>query len=514
MMVAEHRLSAALHAYVFAVSAAGLGVLALLATGNRLTAPPDDAVVFWVLVAGVLVTESIPVLVRGGTWVSTTAEAFAFAILLGWGTAPAAFALVVGLIVADILRRAEPKKLLFNVGQYGLLMAAAGGIYELLGGDRPFTAWDLLALLGAAVVFFLGNLVLVGVVMTLAYGRDFMADLKELLRVEALPYLMVFGMAPILLTVAERSVVLVPLLMLPQVAVFRALKSAVEAEEHRAAAERAAAQAEALAAEQERLAAAEHQLVEKLQESDRLKDDLLATVSHELRTPLAGLLGALATLSGRGDALSATQRNELVAMAERQGGRLKELIEQLLMAARFEHARAEPSDRPAVDAAILAGQAAAAAQVSHPQRAVVLDANAALPVRAAPEALLQVLGNLLDNAAKYSPDHTPIRLEAGRHGALAVLAVEDAGPGVPVPERDRIFERFTQLDSGATRRAGGVGLGLYIARQLAQAQGGELLVEEPTRPGAGARFELRLPLADEAFPGTPDLGRQAYGRPA
>jgi len=110
--------------------------------------------------------------------------------------------------------------------------------------------------------------------------------------------------------------------------------------------------------------------------------------------------------------------------------------------------------------------------------------------------LLQVLGNLLDNAAKYSPDGSPIRLEASRVGTLAVLAVEDAGPGVPRPERDRIFERFTQLDSGATRRAGGVGLGLYIARQLAQAQGGELLVGEPVRPGAGARFELRLPLAD------------------
>ncbi|HEX8133599.1 MAG TPA: ATP-binding protein, partial [Actinomycetes bacterium] len=179
-----------------------------------------------------------------------------------------------------------------------------------------------------------------------------------------------------------------------------------------------------------------------------------------------------------------------------------------------EHARAEPGERPAVDAAVQAGQAAAAAKVSHPHRSVVLDANAALPVRAAPEALLQVLGNLLDNAAKYSPDHAPIRLEAGRAGTLAVLAVEDAGPGVPAPERDRIFERFTQLDSGATRRAGGVGLGLYIARQLAQAQGGELLVGERTRPGAGARFELRLPLAEERSPGTPDQHGQAYGRPA
>jgi signal transduction histidine kinase len=496
MMVAQHRSSAALHTYVLAVSAAGLGALALLVVAHEEPAIPSRSVVFWALAAGVAVTESVPVLFRRGTSVSTTADAFAFAILLGWGTAAAALALVVGLVVGDLLRRVGVERLLFNAGQYGLLMAVAGGIYEALNGGQPFTAWDLPALAAAALVFFLGNLVLVGVVMTLAYGRDFVADLREGVRIKAWPYALVFGMAPVLLIIAEYSVALVPLLMLPQLAVFRALKDAAEADEHRAAAEQAAAQAKALAAEQERLAAAEHQLVEKLQESDRLKDDLLATVSHELRTPLAGLLGALATLSGRGDALSATQRNELVAMAERQGGRLKELIEQLLMAARFEHARAEPSDRPAVDAAILAGQAAAAAQVSHPQRAVVLDANAALPVRAAPEALLQVLGNLLDNAAKYAPDHTPIRLEASRHGALAVLAVEDAGPGVPAPERDRIFERFTQLDSGATRRAGGVGLGLYIARQLAQAQGGELLVGEPTRPGAGARFELRLPLAD------------------
>jgi thiol:disulfide interchange protein len=83
IMVAQHRSSVALHAYVLAVSAAGLGALALLAAGGGLAAPPHDPVVFWVLVACVLVTESIPVLSRGGTWVSTTAEAFAFAILLG-----------------------------------------------------------------------------------------------------------------------------------------------------------------------------------------------------------------------------------------------------------------------------------------------------------------------------------------------------------------------------------------------------------------------------------------------
>ena len=125
----------------------------------------------------------------------------------------------------------------------------------------------------------------------------------------------------------------------------------------------------------------------------------------------------------------------------------------------------------------------------------MLVAREVLPVRAAPEAVLQVLGNLLDNAVKYAPGQGPVRLEATRFGPMAVLAVEDSGPGVPPAERERIFERFTQLDSGATRRGGGVGLGLYIARQLAGDQGGELLAADPTPPGQGARFELRLPLA-------------------
>ena len=106
---------------------------------------------------------------------------------------------------------------------------------------------------------------------------------------------------------------------------------------------------------------------------------------------------------------------------------------------------------------------------------------------------------LLDNAAEYGPGQGPIRLEATRYGPMAVLAVEDTGPGVPPADRERIFERFTQLDSGATRRASGVGLGLYIARQLANAQGGELLLADPSPPGQGARFELRLPMAELAF---------------
>jgi signal transduction histidine kinase len=89
-----------------------------------------------------------------------------------------------------------------------------------------------------------------------------------------------------------------------------------------------------------------------------------------------------------------------------------------------------------------------------------------------------------------------VRLSANREGDRAVLAVEDQGPGIAPTDRERIFERFTQLDRQDGRRGGGIGLGLYIARQLARSQDGDLLVAEPLGPG-GARFELHLPLAPD-----------------
>ena len=497
-MVVRHR-SSGLHAYVLTVSAVGFGSLALLASQGGLATVRQLPPVFWALLICLVVVESLPlVLPRPGNEVITTAETFAFAILLGWGSAAAAFAMTVALLISDVLRRADPERVIFNIGQYGLLITVSGGVYEVLGAGHPFTAEQLPAFVAAATVFFLGNLALVGGVTTLAYGRDFVADLKDELRVEARPYAMVFGMAPIMLVVAEQEVRLLPLVLLPLFAVRVALKTAVQSDQQRAAAEEAAEQAQRVADEHARLAAVEHALVERLQESDRLKDDLLAAVSHELRTPLAGMLGALATLSAREGQLTEPQRQELIGMAVRQGDRLKLQIEQLLLAARLERGGHEQSERPVVDVAAVTREAVAAARAAYPARQLVLEANEVLPVRALPEAVRQVLGNLLDNAAKHAPDRAPIRVQAGRVGALAVLAVEDGGPGVPPAERERIFERFTQLDSGATRLASGVGLGLYIARQLANAQGGELLLADPTPPGQGARFELRLPMAELA----------------
>ena len=118
--------------------------------------------------------------------------------------------------------------------------------------------------------------------------------------------------------------------------------------------------------------------------------------------------------------------------------------------------------------------------------------DAALPVRLAPDAVLQILGNLVDNACKYGPEDRPVWLVGERDGAQVVLAVEDDGAGVPPTERERVFERFTRLEPGR-----GLGLGLYIARQLARAQGGDLFAAD-ARVAAGARFELRLPLREPA----------------
>jgi signal transduction histidine kinase len=503
-------------AYTASVTAVGLCWLVLALPAAARVAGRDPGPVL-VLAALVLAAELMPLeLGRPGTRDSTTmSQPFAFALVLGWGTPAGVVALGACSALADLLGGKAARKVLFNSAQLAVALGVAGAVYGLAGG-APSSPGDhsggppdlsgpaqvsLPAFAAAALAFFVVNNLLVEAVLVLAALPSPALDrVRQGVGLRAWVAAMLLGMAPVVTVVAQTSLGLVPILGLPTVAVYLACRGAIRADRDRARAEAAAEQARATAAEQARLVQGEQALVRQLQESDRLKRDLLATVSHELKTPLTVILGTLGTLSRRGAALDPAERREFVDMAVRQGTRLKELIEQLLLAARFEQNGGGPVERPLVDAAAVARDALAVARVAHPGRELVLVAREALPVRAAPEAVLQVLGNLLDNAAKYAPGHGPVRLEATRFGPMAVLAVEDTGPGVPGTDRERIFERFAQLDSGATRRAGGVGLGLYIARQLAHAQGGELVLADPLPPGQGARFELRLPLAEPHRP--------------
>jgi signal transduction histidine kinase len=223
-------------------------------------------------------------------------------------------------------------------------------------------------------------------------------------------------------------------------------------------------------------------------------EELLAMIAHELRRPLTALLGALATVQQRGPALATAQQQELLGIARRQGSQLQRLLEQLLVADGLDRLHIGMVKASLVDAAALATEAGVAAQLAHPHHRITIDAAGPLLVRVDPLAISRILGNLLDNAARFSPHGTEIRLSVRRDDRHAVFAVQDQGPGIPTADRDRIFQRYTRLRPPTASPVAGLGLGLHIARRLARAHQGELQVTNLPGGGAGARFELRLPL--------------------
>ena len=498
----------AINGYVIAVAVTGSAILFVLASRGGARALAHLPAAFWLLWIFMVVGETRHiVLPRSGDLAAiTTTTCLCLAMLLGWGVAPTVVALAASSVVSDLSHRKSLRKLLFNAAQQVIAMATAGAALLALGTRPPFEIGHLPAFLVAAAIYLLVNKTLVGVIVALHQQAPIDLRLWRGSSVEILPEAILVSMAPLVLVIAQRGFALALLLPLPMIGVHLACRAAIDAEANRAAAEAAVATARVVAAEQARLAQAEQAVARRLQESERLKENLLASVSHELRTPLAGMLGAVTTLDQRGHLLTPELSREFVAMAARQGKRLKELIEDLLLAATLEQVPSEHVPAPPVDASLLARRAWEAVRRADPTQVIVASLEGSLPVRAAPEAVLQVLTNLLDNAARHSPQAAPIRLEARRQGSHALIAIQDAGPGVPLAERERIFERFIRLDDHSlTRRNGGVGLGLYVARRLARAQGGDLRIAEPVGIDGGARFELLLPLAAEPELAAPQL---------
>ncbi|MFB4305225.1 sensor histidine kinase [Actinomadura sp. GTD37] len=214
--------------------------------------------------------------------------------------------------------------------------------------------------------------------------------------------------------------------------------------------------------------------------------------SHELRTPIAGLRANLEDAAMHPDD---TDLREVVRSALRDTDRLESIVTDLLLLARI--GTGGTSMQEPIDLAALAG-----AEVR--RRAftlrVVTELPAGVTVRGVRMQLVRLLGNLLDNAERYAG--SSIEIEVAREDGQALLAVTDDGAGVAPADRERVFERFTRLDTARSRGAGGTGLGLAIAREIARAHGGTLRIEDHP---AGARFALRLPLV-------PPPGR-AKGRP-
>jgi PAS domain S-box-containing protein len=223
-------------------------------------------------------------------------------------------------------------------------------------------------------------------------------------------------------------------------------------------------------------------------EVDRLKSSLVSTVSHELRTPLTMIQGFSELILSRRP--SPEKEQEALRHINTSAQRLARLIDDLLTVSRIESGRAELRAVPIDLGEIVGEMVAEFAQRRH----VDVDRDPDLPpVLADRDMLVQILTNLLSNAAKYSPPGTPVRLAATREGDLANIAVSDEGVGMSEAEKSHLFERFFRAQRAEVQNAGGTGLGLYITKSLVELHGGHMWVESEL--GVGSTFGFFLPLA-------------------
>ncbi len=245
------------------------------------------------------------------------------------------------------------------------------------------------------------------------------------------------------------------------------------------------------------LATQRQQALDQAERSNAVKSQFLATMSHEMRTPLHGLLGMARLLQREAPQLSPDKQAESLQIVERTGEHLLGIINDVL-----DHSRIESGHlrllRQGFDLRALLVSVVGLLKPAALEKGLGLNLVDLLPARCHVEGdanrLRQVLLNLAGNAVKFT-DHGGVTIAARRDaGGTLVIDVSDTGPGVPVGERERIFDAFRQLDGSFSRRHGGTGLGLTISRDLMIAMGGSL--ECLDAPGGGALFRLNVSLPD------------------
>ena len=232
-------------------------------------------------------------------------------------------------------------------------------------------------------------------------------------------------------------------------------------------------------------------MAEAIHRRSRYLRDFAAAVSHEFKTPLAGIGGAVELLQDHYETMSPAERDRFLANIAADNARLSQLVARLLDLARADMARPEADAATDIDAA---ARRIADAR-SHPGFRVSVETPSDLPMAAAPDAAVEaVLSTLIDNSRQAQARRVTI---AARHeGGRITLTIADDGPGVPAADRERLFEPFF-----TTKRAdGGAGLGLPIARSLAEAHGGRL---DLGAAAAGAVFEVMLPALVWRFRNSP-----------
>jgi two-component system, OmpR family, sensor kinase len=220
--------------------------------------------------------------------------------------------------------------------------------------------------------------------------------------------------------------------------------------------------------------------------------EFVADASHELRTPLTSVLANLELLQASLGGVDHAEDREVVDSALRSSRRMSRLVSDLLLLARADAGRLAPHRR--CDLAEIAGDAAAEAAPLMGGRHFVIDNDRPLGVEGSADELHRMVLNLLDNAARHTPEGATIELRLAQQGDFAVVEVGDDGPGIPATMRTQIFERFVRGEGPAdTARGTGTGLGLAIVSAVAASHGGTVEATESSL--GGALFRARIPVA-------------------
>jgi two-component system, OmpR family, sensor histidine kinase SenX3 len=228
---------------------------------------------------------------------------------------------------------------------------------------------------------------------------------------------------------------------------------------------------------------------------DAIRRDFVANVSHELKTPIGALTLLADAVSDASDDPEAVHRfsGRMRVEASRLGRLVKEIIELSRLQSD------DPLENPGpVDVGEVIEQAVDRCRVDAQNRgiSIVVKADPALEVMGSEDQLVIAVGNLVENAVNYSPDHTRVAVAAHVDGDLVEVTVSDQGVGIPSSELERVFERFYRIDRARSRETGGTGLGLSIVKHVASIHGGDVRVWSVE--GQGSTFTIRLPLRFDA----------------
>ena len=233
----------------------------------------------------------------------------------------------------------------------------------------------------------------------------------------------------------------------------------------------------------------ERHTVEELRRLSALRADFVSLVSHEMRSPMAAVIGAARTLQQRWSELSPDQRESFLALIGDETARLAGLIGDVLDTSRIE-AGTFSYRFGEVDIATLVRDSVTTAAIGQDEIPVVTDISTVPVVRGDADRLRQVVGNLIDNAVKYSPAGEQVQVRVAPFDGSVLVAVTDRGPGIERTDQRLIFEKFGRVAGPQAKP--GTGLGLYIARSIAEAHGGTLDVASSR--GLGSTFTLKLPV--------------------